>query len=186
MFYRDQSQNPNKHPLMPDTYPWEILLSDTAPTLSTGWIETTEEEIATLRASLDTEYQAYLAAIAQEQAIEEAKQAGMEVIRARIKFFDDMIIRFNFENVMMGITLSESVTLLTKVTEIQAAGKAGALETALYNWVQIVPDRICTAERIAQYAQELADYLGIPVPEVEPTTLAASRGASNIWQKFWS
>jgi hypothetical protein len=165
MFYRNQSHNPVKHALMPDTYPWEILMSDTAPTGTTGWVETTEEEMTALRASLDTEFQAYLAALAQEQAIEQAKIDGMNEIRSRIAFFDDMIIKFNFENAIMGITLEESVSLLTKVGGIQAAGKAGALETALAGWMQLTTDRILTEERIVSYGQALADRVGMALPD---------------------
>lgn len=150
---------------MPDTYPWEILMSDTAPIGSTGWVATTEKAITTLRASLDTEFQVYLAALEQEKATEQAKIDGMNEIRSRIAFFDDMIIKFNFENAMMGITLEESVTLLTKVAGIQAAGKAGALETALIGWMALTTDRILTEERIVGYGQLLADRVGIALPE---------------------
>lgn len=89
-----------------------------------------------------------------------------DVLDARRAFFVAMLDRFSIENAAMGITLEESISAIAKSSNAVIAGNSGALETALHFWAGIEQDRIFTRARLLAYATEIANYIGVPVPEI--------------------
>jgi len=164
MFIRLQISNPSKHPAMPAAYPWEIVISDTQP-IGEGWTAATQGFIDALRVTLSEEFAVYQAAVALEQQALLQRENAITEIKARIEFFNDLVVSFSFENVLMGVTLVESQALLQKLGAIISAGRTGALETALVGWMGLAPDRLLTELRITSYGQQIASRVGIALPE---------------------
>lgn len=177
-YYITQQFNPEKHPLMPAGYPWQVSIGPDSP--GENWIHATEAEVQAIQDSLQTEVQVYFNALAAEQAQRDAFMAQIQARVRRIEFGQELMVRFVTENdVIYGITEAQSLVMAGKLAAVAGLIGNGSLSAALQIWVDLEPDEILTQERIDQYAGEIAAFLGVAVPGKTVAKLSA-------WDQLWS
>jgi hypothetical protein len=163
-YYITQAFNPNRHPLMPEGYVWQVSIG-LDPPFGEGWVFATQAEIDAINASLATEVQAYFAALEAEQAQRDAFMQQIQNRVNRIQFGQELMVRFVTENdVVYGITEAQSLVMAGKLAGVAGLIGNGSLSAALQIWVDLEPDEILTQERIDAYASEIAGFLGVSVP----------------------
>jgi hypothetical protein len=121
VWYKPQSENPDKHPSMPDEFPWELSYS-----YMDGMIEVEKSEYDYLVSSIDlTEYNnaTYLDSV-------------KKMISDRIKYYQaiapDLIVELYTENTLAGITAQQSDQMFDDFADVLTRLKEGAFPTALY------------------------------------------------------
>lgn len=89
-----------------------------------------------------------------------------QVVLARMDFSIGLIAQWAAENRLMGITVSQSLTVFSYFCNILVALQIGALETAIALIKGLPPEsrdgRFITDARLLQYVNLCEDYLGIP------------------------
>lgn len=179
-YYITQAFNPNRHPLMPEGYVWQVSIG-LDPPFGEGWVFATQAEVDAINASLATEVQAYFAALETEQAQRDAFMQQIQNRVNRIQFGQELMVRFVTENdVIYGIDETQSLIMAGKLAAVAGLIGNGSLSAALQIWVDLEPDEILTQERIDAYASEIAGFLGVSVPS---KTIAAK---SSLWDQLWS
>jgi hypothetical protein len=125
------------------------------------------------------EYAAYLSALEAERAATDAFMASIDNRVRRIEFGQKLMIRFVTENdVIYGITESQSLEMAAKLSNLAGLIGNGSLQAALQLWVNLEVDDILTQERIDMYAQQIADFLEIDVPSREIASLTTNETVS--------
>lgn len=82
-------------------------------------------------------------------------------VQAAMQFGQSLIIEFAAENVLMGFSTTDIVTMIAKYRSLMEMLQSGSLYTALEYMNSLTPDRYINANRKAKYVKKLKDFLGV-------------------------
>ena len=128
--YNLQSENPNKHSLMPGGYPWTEYLVEDGFTCPEGFSELPLADYETLKASFDLT--AYLAAVVESAAMQQQKAQrnfGEQLAEVLIDELGEEIIIL--ENAGTPIDVSLIISAIQPIKELMAFGLLKSARSAL-------------------------------------------------------
>lgn len=149
MFYLPQSQNPNKHELMPDSYPWQV-----SGVFVEDFIEVTQEELNIL---LATNIDSYNLAIAYEKNLERQKsqrEFGLYLVPELI----DLMGARNLTLIQSGISVNIPA-IASDNASIKLLIETGALSTARSICVQLKRKYPLHAEIYDHVIEDITEFL---------------------------
>lgn len=159
-----QAENPNKHPLMPDNWPWIVVPVETLENNLEGWILMSQEELEAYKLVYKTQYQQYENQINQEkQLIENVKNK----VKRSLEFGQELILQFSTENILMGITQQEKTGAVVEylgdlLKYIQTASLYEAvkeIDKLINNGVPAHLSPFVTEERLSEFKQKILSFL---------------------------
>ncbi len=130
IYYLTQKNNPNKHPLIQDDYPWQI-----SSTPSEGWIAVTDEQYQTMINSFDLSEYNKSVTLSQEQ-IEEGLQLKSAAYTGPGNMIADTLEKkiwarnTYLKSTGQELTLQEMAALLNVSVGVDKALRTGSLLTA--------------------------------------------------------
>lgn len=147
--YKPYSLCPNKHPDMPDGYPWCITFISENDIVEDGFIVLTDEEYSILLNSFDlTTYNEAL-----------AKKA----ISDRIKYYQsvapDVIVDLYATNTLNGMTREQSDQMFDEMDDVLTRIKEGAFPTAIYRLQNKTPNGIVTQDMINNWLLKIQERM---------------------------
>lgn len=162
---KPHSSNPDKHPLMPDQWPWMVVPASQVPQEELSqWTLMTEEELGALKVTLRPLYQQYEAALQQQESLQRYIE---EKIKQAIAFGQQLMIEFSSQNVLMGITQQNKTKAVSDyLNEVQRYLLSGSLYEVVKEIDRLqqagIPENLApfvTQERLNQFKQKILNFL---------------------------